>query len=397
MKRALILLSIVTLFLLTPAVGMNQALVSQHNSNNQVNYEDGVLVSEAGGTGNSVSNLAYMTTTISGLSMGIYNSYADSSHQYTLDLSSYQRSGWTLDNVEISATSIIAAPEHVSHEVDISGYSNSINIENDTAGTSLTTDALYQEFYNLPHDGRLENYSIVTKVEYYLPSQLGYAYMVVRDDYSSLAANVTGFISPFTQSLSPVTYTHDCSGDNAILTASTPYYVVIDGTAMVGLYSGGWWFNKIFWYSEPTNNYETGYHNWDYDVWDIYELIDQMDANLNYTYTPWNSTSSSAIQYSAAEQISLFADGSPQTGLQWSLSSASNITSIAIATTQSVDIVYDLTLRYVNNVAGTTVWNVVNSEDPVQWNVTSNLIYPTVPGTTSMYLNVSITLNMDSF
>ncbi|MGQ4912733.1 MAG: hypothetical protein ACP6KW_11235, partial [Candidatus Thorarchaeota archaeon] len=391
MKQRLVLLTVITLFVLAPTVGVSP-LGSEHvgDSAPYTSLDSQSVVSDAGGSGLGVTNVVYMTRKLSGLTMGFYNSYTDPSHEYSLDLSSYQIAGWTVDSVIVNATSITAAPERVSLGVDTSGGVK-IRIWNDTAGSGYTTEGLFQAFYNRPHDGRLENYSLSYISPMYDPSQFGYAYLVVRSDYSDLSKNVSGFISPFTQNFSAQVVTHDCSGDNAILNASTYYFVVIDGTAMWGKkIAGVWYYNQIFWQAESRVGLETGYRLWDFSQWYSYNPTEPTEAELNYTYTPWNKTSNAPAVYASAQEIGLTANGSAESGAVWTYTSTKNITLIQYATTQAVNVVYDLTLRYTKTVAGSVKWGVVNSGDPIQWNMTTDLTYPDLSGTLARFMNASI-------
>ena len=232
MRRILIPFLILAIILSVPNVSqVNNTQIGDVDSN-QLRVET-VTLSQAGSSGTDISTTLYMSRTISGLNFGIYNSYIDSTHNGLLELSGYHEPGWSLYKAIIESTSIDAAAERVSLNVDPSTY---IRIRNDTGGTDLTTDVLYQEFYNQAFDGKLENYTIRYNVPWYDPT-LGEGYLVVRSNFSDPQTNTTGWITPFVQAIPDQTTTHDCSLDNAILNASTPYYVVIDGTGMVGDYS----------------------------------------------------------------------------------------------------------------------------------------------------------------
>ncbi len=348
----------------------------------------GGILSSAGGQGDNRQSVAYMTRTFTGQELAILNSYlSPNTHEETLDLSQFQIAGWSLYEAEMDVNSITATAERETMGIVPNNY---ITIHNDTYDaepTGLTTDALYQEFYGKTHDGRLESYTFTYVAPYYTTS-LGVAYLVVRSDYSDPSTNTTGYITPFSQSLSEQTLLHDCSGDNAIMDASAPYYVVIDGTAMFGVYAGGWRFNRIYWDARSAPGLETGYHLWDYSSWYIFEGLGRMEAELNYTYTPWNKTTSSPLQYGSPTDVSLRANLTALSGLTWTFTDSSNLTEIDFDSNQSVKIDYDLTLSYRRDATSSVVWSVPNSGQSVQWNVTTSLTYPSV--SQERFLNVTV-------
>lgn len=387
MRKVLIPLLIIAIILSVPNVNqINQSQIEDIIAPQQIS--DVKILSSAGSSGTDVNTVQYISRTLSGNQFGIYNSYIDPSHYGVIDLSSYQISGWTLYGVDIDATGITATSERVSLNVD---RQSEIKIENDTLGTHLTTDALYQSFYNLPHDGKLENYSLTYLAPYYQPSSLGYAYMVIRSDYSDSQTNETGWISPFVQDINPRVLTHDCSADNAILNASTYYYAVMDGTAMTGIkIISTWYFNQIHWKADTTSTSPTGYHLRDDNNWYLYQGIGQRDADLNYTYTPWNKTSNAALTYPSAESISLTGNSTSLMGTSWSFESLTNITAISFQSNQSVEINYDFTLWYKRSGTASTTWHVQTPGMDVEWNATTTTSYPVPSGLISNYLNYTI-------
>ncbi|MFW9789030.1 MAG: hypothetical protein ACFFE1_15225 [Candidatus Thorarchaeota archaeon] len=387
MKRVLIPLLILAIILSVPyASQINQSPIEDIDLDRP--EADITTLSAAGASGSNIVTLQYMSRALSGNQFGIFNSYTDSSHNGVIDLSSYQVSGWTLYAVDVSATGIAATAERVSLNVI---KNNDIIIENDTLGSSLTTDALYQAFYNLPHDGKLENYSITYSSPYYQPSQLGYAFIVIRSDYASLSANETSFISPFIQTLSDTVVTHDVSADNAILNASTYYYTVIDGTGMTGQFAAGqWWFNKIFWRAEDSSTNPTGYHLWDDNNWYLYQGAFQREADLNYTYTPWNKTSGAPLTYPSAESISLNGNSTPLAGTTWSFSLGRNITQLTFQSNQSVIIDYNITLWYRENGIASTTWSAQTPGASVEWNATTTISYPALSGILVRFLDYTV-------
>ena len=386
MKRVLIPLLMLVLILSFP----NPSQVNNNYSNESQILKpssNSSSISEAGSPGNDLQTVAYMSREISNLQIDIANSFADATHRGNLSLAAYQTAGWTLYAAEVNANSLIAIAEHETMGITAS-RGGSIIIRNDTG---LITDALYQQFYDLPHDGKLQNYTF----RYYAPfydTGLNPAWLVVRGDYSDPSTNMTGWISPFLQNpLADQIAFHDCSSDNAILSANTNYYVVIDGTGMQEL-AGDPWFNKIQWWaSGAVLGKETGY-----DLrgsgWGIYNGIFQKEAELNYVYTPWNTSSNSALTYNSGEQLSLTGNGTAQSGKSWFFTPLpdKNLTQIQFQTNQSVNIDYNITLWYKRTGSSNSNWSVQTSGASVDWNATIAVSYPVLTGSIERYLNYSI-------
>jgi hypothetical protein len=386
MKRFLIPLLMLALILSFP----NPSQVNNDYSNEPQNLKpssNSSSISEAGSPGNDLQTVAYMSREISNLQIDIANSFADATHRGNLSLAAYQTAGWTLYAAEVNANSITAIAEHETMGITPS-HAGSIIIRNDTG---LITDALYQQFYDQPHDGKLQNYTF----RYYAPfydTGLNPAWLVVRGDYSDPSTNITGWISPFLQNpVSDQTAFHDCSGDNAILSASTYYYVVIDGTGMQYAPVSPW-FNTIWWWATgAVLGKETGY-NLRGSGWDIYNGIFQKEAELNYVYIPWNTSSNSALTYNSGEQLLLAGNGTAQTGKSWFFTPPSNknLTQIQFQTNQSVNIDYNITLWYKRTGTASSNWSVQTSGANVDWNATVAVSYPVLTGSLERYLNYSI-------
>ncbi|MFX1483279.1 MAG: carboxypeptidase-like regulatory domain-containing protein [Promethearchaeota archaeon] len=340
-------------------------------------------IDAANGMGNDLTTVAFFSRVVSGQQLGIYNSYSDITHKGILDFSGYQVPGWTLYRADVDAASIIAAPERETLGVSANTYNYILN------NSGVVTDALYQEFYGLSHDGKLENYSITYKCSYYT-SSLGDAYLGVRSNYDDPQTNVTGWITPFSIQIADTDLTHDVSADNAILNASTSYYVVIDGTSMIGLDLSGWKFNTIWWSAQfPLLGLDTAQHIRG-DTWYSYIGGDPREAVLNYTYTPWNKTSNSALAYTSAEQLSLAGNATSLTGTSWMFNSTSNLTQIQFQTNQSVNVDYDLTLWYKRSETASTAWFGDSIGSDIEWNATTSVSYPVLSGTLEKYINYSV-------
>jgi hypothetical protein len=382
MRRVLIPLLILVIILSVPSANnVYCSQINDHGVHELMTNERVIFAAE--GSGNDSNTVAFFSRLENGKQTGIYNSYLDSSHNGLIDLTEYQVAGWTLYRADVEANSIIAAPERETLGVSPTTYIYILN------NTGVVTDALYQEFYGLPHDGKLENYSITYMCSYYA-AFLGHAYLGVRSNYSNPQTNTTSWITPFSIQASNTDVTHDVSGDNAILNASTSYYVVIDGTKMTGMDLGGWKFNTIWWSIEfPLGGLETGEHIRD-DGWYPYVGGDVYEALVNYTYTPWNKTSNSPLSYETAELISLTNTTHALTGTSWSFTSDTNITQISFQSDQSVEIDYDITLWYKESGMSNTNWNLQTPGPNVEWNATTSVSYPVVTGTIERFLDYSV-------
>ena len=388
MRKLLAPTLILMLVLLLPAVtNFDQGVMELSSGDISPGLSNTAITSAAGSSGTDALAVLSMSRTITGLDFEILNSYSDATHSGAINLAPYQLSGWFLYSAEIDATTINATAERKTLTIN---PDNAITISNNSG---LIRDALYQEFYNQPHDGKLENYTFSYLANPY-DGALGDAFLVVRSNYSNSATNVSGYVTPFSQTTGYEVVTHDCSADNAILNASTFYYVVIDGTAMVGQYIPfpveAWVFNTIAWRAQyPYEGLDTGYHLRGSD-WDHYDAGEIREAELNYTYTPWNKTSDTALTYTDATQIGLTANASAQNGMSWIFTATDNISLINFESTLSINIGYNITLNYQKNDTGTTVWKVINSGNQVQWNVTASLSFPTLSGTVTNYLNITV-------
>jgi len=315
MKRSLIPLAIILVMLALPLPLSESAATIERVGQPDAARDYFGELSSAGDSGAAMSATGFMSRNLDSLQISIANSYADpGTHSGALDLTEYLVPGWTLYNVTILTNNITAAPERETMGITPNDY---IMIRNDTG---QVTDALYQAFYNQPHDGRLENYTFSYMAPYY-SSSLGDAYLGVRSNFSNSQTNTTGWITPFSQILTDTSVTHDCSADNAVLNQSTYYYTVIDGTGMIGTYAGAWYFNSIYWRSSSSVlGLQTGYRLRDAD-WYTYSGIFRQEAELNYTYTPWNKTASESLMYPQPTDVSISANSTALTGLIWTFAS----------------------------------------------------------------------------
>ncbi|MBN2229274.1 MAG: hypothetical protein JW779_06730 [Candidatus Thorarchaeota archaeon] len=383
MKRLAVLMVFLMISLLSVPTG-NTTLENSYASefNQDSTFHNFSTLASVEGLGSISDSIAFMTRNISTQSLHIVNSYSNiNQHVGELNLLEYYIPSWELYEVSIEVGSITAVAEHERLSVNPNNYINTQNV------SGLVYDALYQEFYSQPHDGKLENYTFGALVYPYYPD-LGHAYLVVRSDYSDKQTNITSWITPFQQGLSWVTITHECSLDNAILNASTKYYVVIDGTGMEGIYDGQWKFNKIYWRAQyPYLGLETGYHIRD-GIWDQYDSGQMREAELNYTYTPWNKTSNNALVYLDPTSVNIRGNTSALSGLTWIFSDEDNIDCIEFDSSQSVEISYTMVLSYRKSVSSPSNWFATESGQDIEWNVSTAIEYPMIAE--RKFLNLTI-------
>ncbi|MFW9796494.1 MAG: hypothetical protein ACFFE2_05590, partial [Candidatus Thorarchaeota archaeon] len=387
MKRVPVLLVIMVALLVVPPTAHNSPTSISDESAPLQGPENPFSVSSASGSGDARTAVKFASRQVTGLTLPITNSYTSTNtHAGAIDLLGYLIPGWSLYKAEMEVDSMTAVAERETMGITPSTY---IIVQN---SSGLVTDALYQEFYNQPHDGKLENYTLSYICTYYSAS-LGHAYLGVRSDYTDPQTNMTSWLTPFTVNFIDTDVTHDVSSDNAILSTGTSYYVVIDGTGMQGVYAGGWWFNTIHWSATSSKlGLETGY-NLRNDNWYIYEGIQRREAELNYTYTPWNQTSNSALMYSTPDQLSLKGNSTDMQGKSWVFTDPANITRIEFNTNQSISLDYNMTLWYKQAATTTPSWNIPSSGASVEWSVGTTIVYPGV--TQANYLNFSIPATWD--
>ncbi|MHA1938528.1 MAG: hypothetical protein ACW97O_10000, partial [Candidatus Thorarchaeota archaeon] len=389
MRKSLIPIIIIMLIFAIPSNSENQASLVEGNNSSPFIAREGML-SSAGGSGSDASSDLYLSRSLSDWTTGVLNTYGSpNTHQGVIDLSSHLIAGWTLYSVEIQVDNITAAPER---EVLVTSPNSFIEIWNDTAVGDVY-DALYQAFYGQPHDGKLINYSLGYRAPYY-NSANGDAYLGVWTDYTDYTTAVTSLVTPFAMTSSVTTTTHDTSGDNAILDAGIYYYVVINGTHMTGSPPPPQWlFNIISWRStDAFEGLDSGYHYRNDNNWyDYTGPVARQEAELNYTYTPWNSSGGVPLVYAQPEDVSLDINSTAMTGSTWRFTSSSgNITSLQIDSSQSAFVNHNITLWYKKTVTTANSWDVRNSGDIMYWNATTVAAYPSVSGTLSRFANISV-------
>jgi DNA-binding Lrp family transcriptional regulator len=378
MRKALISLVIVAIMLTFPITTNNHLEDSIQFSDPDMPMVRYSNLASASGAGNATPATQYMSRVISGEQISILNTYANpSTHSGVIDLSSYLSPGWHIYEVTVDANNMEAAPER---EV-IAHTNNNSNFQIvDIIGTFHSQ--LAQGFYDQPHDGELQNYSIYYSTDRYAPSLRGNASFAISSNYNTSSIITTPLNVSASEGV-PIWIVID--GETASLDANNVYWALINGST---LYEGGipFVYPTIFWYGQD-NPGAFGSKERITDSWDTKNL----EALLNYTYTPWNRTAGAALQFSSPESLSLIADSVAQTGLSWTFTDGvSNITSIQFNTNQSIYLDYNITIWYQESPTVTTNWNIDISGNPVIWNATTTLSYPVFPETTARYLDLTV-------
>jgi hypothetical protein len=382
MRRAIISIILMFSLIIVTSTTVYAPLMSSSSAGDRVPiHENSKSLAEAGENGNNLPVIQYMDKMITGQLLSIVNSYANTgTHSSSIDLSSYQIPGWTLYKVIIDSDNVTAIAEREVVGTSASPVA-STSFEIYEYDINLYYDQLAQGFYNMNHDGQLQNISMCYDSPTYDPANQNYAYFDIRSDYQDGTTNITSSVQlynvGFTKTWKNVTQT-------AILDAGNTYYAVLNGSKLVeysNIYPTIRWY-----YQDSAETFLTRRHTTDGNTWGSDRPF---EALLNYTYIPWNKTSNSAIVYSNPSTINLTLDGAYVTGSSWSKESANNITQLQMATNQSVNIFYNLTLCYKQNVAAGTTWGAEISSMPIAWNATLDLVYPAVSGITGRFMNIT--------
>jgi len=340
------------------------------------------LVASAESSGNNLASVATYSREIQGLDISLMNSFADTStHNQTIDFSGYHIDGWSLYEVLLATSRIVAVPE-----VEVVGSnSNQTYLDfaiNETSVGDQYYSELAQGFYNMNHDGKLNNISLLYDSSSYIPASQNYAYFDLRSDYQDGSTNMVSSVQLEHVGLTP---TWANITESAILDADTVYYAVMNGTKIVEFFDI---YPVIRWYyQDAAGSFLTQRYNTEYSLWSSDRPY---EAFLNYTYTPWNTTSNSALEFQDPDVIDLKGNSSPLTGSDWLFSSTSNVSEVQFSSNQSVSIEYDLTLRYKKEITSISSWYAGTSGSDIIWNVTSILDFPELSGSQDRNLTIAI-------
>ncbi|MFX1369469.1 MAG: hypothetical protein ACFFAY_12795, partial [Promethearchaeota archaeon] len=388
MRRALVLATIliITILAATPAAHIITNSVESIDTSNLAPDNLRHLAS-AGGMGNDANSVLFLSRTFTNNQTSVNNTYGwPSNHNSTIDLTQYHVSGWTLYKADMNVNTITASVERESIGVaSASPFDQIFRIEEYNA--PYTYAMLAQGFYNQPHAGRLENYSIPYATSDYNAATRGIPYMLIVSDYTD---NSSGLTTPVVMDEHDSVFEYlTAGGENQILGASTIYYVYANGSELhpditFSTYPTIYWRNQNSAGSFTTTRWSTEFMAWSSPA---------LEGLVWYSYTPWNQTSNSALQYTDATSIGLNLNGVAASGLKWSTSSATNISSLLLETTQSVDIDYNLTLWYKKDATASTTWSASSSGSLIEWNATIATAYPSPSGDLDRYLNVSVPLD----
>ncbi|MFW9850526.1 MAG: hypothetical protein ACFFF4_15450, partial [Candidatus Thorarchaeota archaeon] len=384
MRKILVIAALVVLLVFTSSSETTDVTSypsdTQEYITNSPNYH---LLSDAGGLGDPSQAVVFFSRQINGQSMSLINSYAAvNTHSTSLDLSNYWVPGWTLYNATMSVSGMTAVSEHV-----VVGSA-------ETPGTGLriweyNTDVYYnhlsQGFYNRTHDGKLENYTASYFTLSYNTGLRGTAYFEIRSDYSNASSNIT---TPFALVDHPVGFDWETiSGESVILSENGTYYAIVDGSdlhedSIVFTYP------SIFWGADSTSVFDTRRYSTEFSSW---SNPLSLEALLNYTYVPWNSTSNSALTFSSPLDVQLTANSSSLVGSEWIFkTSTGNLSKIDFSSDLSLTFDYNLSLLYRQDKSSTTSWGVSIPGSTAKWNSTTTIAYPNVQGYSSGGLNISI-------
>ena len=334
------------------------------------------------GSGNDLSSAMFMTRESLGHQIQILNTYANTTdHSTLLDLLEHQIPGWTLYEVIINVENITAAPERMLvGNYSLATYSNFYRVwEYDL---DLYYDHLAQGFYNMSHDGELQNFSILYDSPSYDPGNQNHAYLEVRSDYSNGSTSITSGVELSDVGTSATWVTVN---QTAILTAGKVYFAVINGSL---LQESAGEYPNIRWHCESGSGVHSTFRR--KTSGPPYWEERPFEALVNYTYRPWNTSSNQALTYDNPQVTHIRGNSTDLTGSNWVFSSSMNVTSVSFRSNQSVFVNCDLTFHYERNVTSTVVWSAESSGGSIYWNATSLLSYPGTTGIVERGLNLSV-------
>ncbi|MHA3963476.1 MAG: hypothetical protein AM325_008040, partial [Candidatus Thorarchaeota archaeon SMTZ1-45] len=383
-KVVIPLLGILILCFFTPVSLTTMDSVFSDSKPQRLQPSDNNLISSAGSGGNEINSIMQYSREIQGLNLALMNSFGDTaSHLKTVDCSAYHIAGWSLYEVLISTSRIVAKSE--CEVVGKSSSPSNVGFRIFEHDLDLYYDQLAQGFYNMNHDGKLENLSILYDSPTYDPINQNYAYIDIRSDYQNGSTNMVSSVQLDNVGL---TATWINITESVILNAGITYYAVMNGSNLIEYSSI---YPLIRWFYEDTSGiYLTRRHNTDGDTWGSDRPF---EALLNYTYIPWNTTSDSVLEFINPQSVALQGNSTSLSGSEWLFSSTSNVSQVQFSSNQSISIEYDLTLRYKQNISSQSTWFVGSSGNDVEWNITSVLDFPELGG--SQDKNLTLVLPYD--
>ncbi|MFW9963941.1 MAG: carboxypeptidase-like regulatory domain-containing protein, partial [Candidatus Sifarchaeia archaeon] len=378
MRRAIISI-IIVLSLLSVNSTTTAPLDVSTLMNPDIPFSENTLMADIQSSGSNVPAVQYMDRIVTSQVLAISNSFASpDTHSSSIDLSSYQLPGWTLYQVQIDSDNITAITER--EVIGVAKDHDLFKIEEYSDVNNWRYNSLTQGFYVMPHDGQLLNYSFYYDSPIYTPVQHGWAYYSILSDYQNSSSNLVAYTQLPTRVISGAGW-ENVTVSSIDLSANTEYYAVINGSALIETT----FYPDIRWTAETAaGTFTTQQYDSRFSLWGSFPS----EALLNYTYIPWNRTAAAALVFSNPNSISLNISGTPVSGSTWTVTSASNITTLQFSSNQSVNVFHNLILRYQKDVTADTLWKGVSSSD-IMWNVTIDLSYPVVPETVVRYMNIT--------
>ena len=370
MRQVLVPLLVCVLVLLAPPLTQNpQANEILRTVDPRIDHLS-YVTSAAGGNGDDSTATMFMSREIADQSVSVMNTYTNTAnHNGTLNLTQHLISGWTLYNVTMKIENVTASLEQ---EVVGSNWNSDLGFRIYEYNTiqNFRYNSLAQGFYKQPHDGLLNNYSIFWWAATYSASH-GTANLVVRSDYTLSSTNITSPVD-----LPHVTFENrtEIITDQANLSANNEYFVVLDGMNLIE--ASGFYPDIRWWADNSEQIYTTEVRDTATSAW-----IDfNSEGFLNYTYTPWNMTTNSALVYPQPQNITLRGNSTVLSNSSvWTYTTTNkNITSIDFDSNQSIHINHNLTLWYKKEIPSQTVWDIPDSGGVVNWNKTISLDYPEI-------------------
>ena len=379
MRKALTVGILLTIMMVLPTITNNVKPSSSSAESAIPSPTFDYLTSSANGTGTSRSIDVYFSRTISSQQLSLSNTYADPNHHnFSLDLTQYHLAGWDLYRADISVSNIVAALER--EVVGVGGTDTGFQIREVIPPGDIFIEELAQGFYNQPHNGSLHNYSYYYRSSLLdAPETYGYAFATIRNQYNVSSTNITASVNV---THSAIDTWSTVSGEDVILNASTYYWAMIDGTNLVKDVV----YPFIIWWAEDTAGSYPAHlflNSW--------TLNRPNMAVFNYTYTPWDTSSNNALQYTDPTHIDLQANSSGLSAFDWSWTAGSgNLKSVFFEGNQSIDVNYTLTLWYHMSSTASAIWDVASSSDPISWNATAALTYPDFIEPSSNYMTMTV-------
>ncbi|MHA2300663.1 MAG: hypothetical protein ACXACD_06895, partial [Candidatus Thorarchaeota archaeon] len=383
MRRVLVPLVIIIVMLALPAPIQNTLSTDKTQETQSAFLTDSLYTASVEGSGDQGLQVTYFSRSFTNKQLRILNSYnSPETHNGTINLENYLIPGWTLYQITIDVENLTAAPER--ETVGVSA-SPSMDFKISEYPTDNYYEQLAQGFYNQPYDGALHNYSASYFTSSYSTGLRGTAYLVIRSDHTNNTSNVTAPIEIDDHPSGFSWMTID--GGLLNLTKDAVYYGILDGRdlhedSILFIYP------TIMWGAETTaQDFNTTRYSTEFSRWSGEQAFETL---LNYTYTPWNTTTNTAQTFSNPQSISLRGNSTTLSGSSWNFTSGSrNVTNLQLDSNQSIYLNHNMTLWYKKGGVTSTAWHVATSGASIEWNTTFSISYPSVSNVISKYVNLT--------